>query len=208
MMGGLKLYVFRRKWRAFNGHNTTYAKNIFDISSVKVGRFTYGGVYALTFNNGFDLEVGDFCSIGNDVKFILSADHDMNNISTFPILTKIIGSFRYEGLGKGNIEIADDVWIGENSLILSGVKIGQGAVIAAGSIVTKDVPSYAIVGGVPASIIRYRFSQPCIDYLLTLDYKALNEMLIRKHKNDFYNSIGEMTIKELMEIYQWFPKKK
>lgn len=72
-----------------------------------------------------------------------------------PCLQKV----KHEATSKGDIVVKDDVWIGYGSIILSGVHIGQGAVIAAGSVVSHDVPPYAIVGGVPARLIKYRFSE-------------------------------------------------
>ena len=74
--------------------------------------------------------------------------------------------------------------------------------------VTSDVPPYAIVGGVPAKVIKYRFSQPVIDYLLALDYGSLTEDLIRKHIDNLYKPIDEMPLEEIMKLYDWFPKKK
>ena len=74
------------------------------------------------------------------------------------------------GLTNGDIVVGDDVWVGQRAIIMSGVNIGQGAVIGAGAIVTKNVPPYAIVGGIPAKVIRYRFSEELIQELLKIDY--------------------------------------
>lgn len=76
----------------------------------------------------------------------------------------------WETQAKGNIIVNDDVWIGDSALILSGVEIGQGAVIAAGAVVTEDVPPYAVVGGVPAKVIKYRFRDDVIKELVKIDY--------------------------------------
>lgn len=84
----------------------------------------------------------------------MSGEHNYSCFSTYPFHRYVIdGSF--ESISKGPIILEDDVWIGENCIILSGVKIGQGAVIAAGAIVTNDIPPYAIAGGVPAKVIKY-----------------------------------------------------
>ena len=80
-----------------------------------------------------------------------------------------------------NIVIDDDVWIGYGATIMSGVHIGQGAVVAAGAVVTKNVPPYAIVGGVPAKLIKYRFSSNMIEELLKIDYSKLPEEMIKGH---------------------------
>jgi acetyltransferase-like isoleucine patch superfamily enzyme len=92
---------------------------------------------------------------------------------------------------KGIIEIGNDVWIGTSAIILSGVKIGHGAVVAAGSIVTKSVPPYAIVGGNPAKIIKYRLSEEKIEELLEMKWWDWSEEKIKKNidffsiKNDY-----------------------
>lgn len=80
----------------------------------------------------------------------------------------------WETQAKGNIIVNDDVWIGDSALILSGVEIGQGAVIAAGAVVTEDVPPYAVVGGVPAKVIKYRFRDDVIKELVKIDYAKVD----------------------------------
>ena len=124
--------------------------------------------------NGDKLTVGKFCSIACGAKFLMtSANHGMGSLSTyvFPIF--------YEEWGhgmevteawdkRGDIVIGNDVWIGYEAVILSGVTIGDGAIVGARSVVTRDVPPYTIVGGVPARPIRRRFGQETIDALLEL----------------------------------------
>lgn len=82
----------------------------------------------------------------------------MSGVSTYPFKRKLFHGGE-EAVSKGDIIVGDDVWVGYGATILSGVHIGQGAVIAAGAVVNKDVPPYAIVGGIPAKVIKYRFSE-------------------------------------------------
>ena len=130
----------------------------------------------------------------------------LNHLSSYPFKNKIIdGSL--EGVSKGNIVVDNDVWIGYGAVILSGVHIGQGTVIAAGSVVTKDIAPYSIVGGTPAKVIKKRFGREIIDYLLTLDYNQLDEDLILEHQADLYMQIDNKTLDEIKENYEWFPKR-
>ena len=122
-------------------------------------------------------------------------------------IVSLLNIQKSEAFGKGNINIEDDVWIGYGATIMSGIHIGQGAVIAAGAVVTKDVPPYAIVGGVPARIIKYRFDTESIQFMNSLDYKALNESLIQEHVDDFYISLKEKSVLEIRKLFEWFPKK-
>lgn len=170
----MKLNKFRKKWRYINKNNETIPMNIFDSKLVSVGEYSYGELNVISFNKNSKLKIGSLCSIAQNVKFILDADHRIDTISTFPFKVKIFKEIKYEAISKGDIIIEDDVWIGYGAMILSGVKIGQGAVIAAGAIVTRDVPPYAIVGGIPARVLKYRFSQDIIEKLLNIDYSKFN----------------------------------
>lgn len=123
------------------------------------------------------LIIGKFCSIACGAKFLFtSANHTVKSLSTYPFplffeqwgLDKANVTDAWDN--KGDIVIGSDVWIGYEAVILSGVTIGDGAVIGARAVVTKDVPPYTIVGGVPAKPIRKRFSDSSIETLLALKW--------------------------------------
>lgn len=122
------------------------------------------------------LIIGKFCAIATDVKFIMNgANHKLDSISTYPF--PIFGSAWAAHMhllldlpSRGDIEIGNDVWIGYGSLIMPGVKIGDGAIIAAHSVVVKDIPPYTIAGGNPATAIKSRFSDADIQKLLELQW--------------------------------------
>ena len=196
----ISLFLFRKKWRKKNKFNTTIPLNMFDINSVLIGKHTYGGIAVLNYNNTYKLTIGNYCSIATSVMFILDADHYTNHISTFPFKVKELGE-RFEGVSKGDILVDDDVWIGYGATIMSGVHIGQGGVVAAGAIVTKDVPPYAIVGGVPAKVIKYRFEPKMIEELLKVDYSKLTKEMVEEHIDDLYTEL-----KDKKQI-DWMPRK-
>lgn len=179
-------------WRKENSHNKTRLGIIHGNRDViTVGNETYGTINCLTSVSKAHLNIGSFCSIADNVQFILNADHDLHNISTFPFKTMILNEGE-EATSKGDIVVSDDVWIGQNAIILSGVKIGQGAVIAAGSVVTKDVPPYAVVGGNPSRIIKYRFDEEIINELLKIDYSNIDIRKIKNLKEIFYKKIDNI----------------
>ena len=202
----IKLYRARIKWKNLNMHNYTSLKSLTNIDLIKVGVKTYGELNVNSSNNISKLYIGNFCSIASEVLFLLNSEHPLNHISTYPFKVKVL-SESSESLSKGDIVVDDDVWIGCNSTIMSGVHIGQGAVIAAGSVVTKDVPPYAIVGGVPAKLIKYRFSNDIINYLMRMDYSSLSEDLVMRNIDKLYLGIENLSLKEVETIYDWFPKK-
>lgn len=191
---------FNRNWRKKNKHNSTSPTNKFPISCVTVGKETYGGLYILAFDEKHKLRIGSYCSIAPNVAFLLSADHYSKHISTFPFKVKILGE-AVEGVSKGDIIIDDDVWIGYGATILSGVHIGQGAIVAAGSVITNDVPPYSIVAGVPAKVVKYRFSKELVDELLRIDYSNLEKENIKKHICELYVDLTDVN------QLKWMPKK-
>lgn len=197
----LEKIINRRKWRLKNKQNFSTFKHIYgDKEKVKVGKYTYGEICASLPNSSNELIIGNFCSIADNVEFLLGADHPINLISTYPFKSMILKN-GIDAITKGNIEIEDDVWIGNDSIILSGVRIGQGAVVAAGAVVTKDVPPYAIVGGVPAKVIKYRFEPEMIEELLKVDYGKLTKEMVEEHIDDLYTEL-----KDKKQI-DWMPRK-
>lgn len=197
--------AFKKEWQKKNSNNWTYPANIFDTDLVEVGRCTYGRIDIRSDTKNM-LKIGNFCSIADKVTFMLGLDHPTNLISTYPFKNYFFNGI--SAISKGDIVLDDDVWIGYNVTILSGVHIGQGAIVAAGAVVTKDVPPYAIIGSVPARIIKYRFSPNVIEQLLQLDYSQLTDKLIHDHKNELSMQIDHMSPQEIENLFSWFPKKK
>ena len=162
-----------------------YLKNFITSPNIEVGDYTYyddpdgpehfekNVLYHFDFI-GDKLILGKFCAIAKDVTFIMNgANHKSTGFSTYPFF--IFGNGWEKSAPqpgdlpfKGNTEIGNDVWIGYNATIMPGVKIGSGAIIASKSVVTNDVPAYAVVGGNPAKIIKQRFDDKTIDALLSI----------------------------------------
>lgn len=187
----IRLNVFKRAWRRKNQHNGTFPVNCFPIECVTVGNESYGELNVVTFANNTKLRIGHYVSISQEVKFMLDVEHYTDHISTFPFKVKVLKECRYEAFSKGDIVIDDDVWIGYGSIIMSGVHIGQGAIVAAGAVVAKDVPPYAIVGGVPAKVIKYRFDDNITRLLETVDYSRITRTVIRDNSRALYEQFDE-----------------
>jgi acetyltransferase-like isoleucine patch superfamily enzyme len=142
------------------------------------------------------LEIGSYVSIAAGVQFVIGGNHALNTLTTYP-LKVLRWQEQSESLSKGPVAVKDDVWIGTNSIILSGVTLEQGSVVAAGSVVTKSVPPYAIVGGNPAKIIRYRFPLEVIERLLRLNFKKIMQLPRESLEPFAYSELTEQNLSQL-----------
>ncbi|WP_071597051.1 CatB-related O-acetyltransferase [Niabella aurantiaca] len=169
-----------------------------------VDSYTYIGANTTLYN----VKVGKFCSISENVRMGLGT-HPTNFFSTSPIFfSKKNGTglqWRtdniYDDEAKAS-EIGNDVWIGANVSIMGGIKIGNGAIIGAHSLVTKDVEPYAIVGGVPAKLIKKRFDERTIFELESLDIWNQHEEVYKKNINLFGSPVTNAKILELRSIIE------
>lgn len=179
----------------FGGYNRI--GNGSHIEDCDVGRYTYFSSKCSVLHT----KIGNFCSIGSGVKIIYGDHPTRGFVSTHPVFYSVkpisgisfvkenkFLEFKYvDSNNHYMVEIGNDVWIGSHSIILSGVRIGDGAVIAAGSVVTKDVEPYSIVAGVPAKEIRKRFNSDEVDFLLQTKWWYKDDLWIQEHANDFEN---------------------
>lgn len=194
----IKLNYFRRKWIRNNRHNDTIPMNVFCRDTVTVGNYSYGELNVISFDSKTKLSIGNFVSVAQNVSFLLDVEHHIDRCSTYPFKVKMINEIKSESFSKGDIVVEDDVWIGYGATIMSGVDIGKGAIIAAGAIVTKNVPAYAIVGGVPAKVIKYRFSPEVVETIKTLDFNNLSYDKVVAFKDLLYTPIDEENVKEVL----------
>jgi acetyltransferase-like isoleucine patch superfamily enzyme len=148
----------------------------------KIGRGSYGDPVLLAWGEEAKLEMGAYCSIADEVAIFLDGEHRTDWVTTFPF-NKTRESARHitgHPKTKGDVIIGNDVWIGYRAIIVSGVTIGDGAVIGSNSVVTRDVPPYAIMGGSPARLIRKRFPEDIIARLLKAQWWSLDEGILDK----------------------------
>ena len=171
-------------------------KNIMfsDMFPIEIGKHSFGGVIGSC--NGYLIEkIGAFCSFAPGMDVV--ANHNLRGVSTSAFfngvnldnskeLNTIMGRISINRLmDNSRCIIGNDVWLGRNVVICNGARIGNGVIAAAGSIITTDIPDYAVVGGVPARIIRFRYSDDVIMKLLRIEWWNWTDEKIVKHYDDF-----------------------
>lgn len=182
-------------------NQTVYLKDVVSGTNIQVGDYTMYNDFVndprdfeknnVLYHypvNGDRLEIGKFCSIACGAKFLFtSANHTLRSLSTYPFPIFFdeweldAKDIRSAWDNKGDIILGNDVWVGYEAVILSGVTIGDGAIIGTRAVVTKDVPPYTIVGGVPAKPLRRRFDDKTVERLLALRWWDWEEEKIKHH---------------------------
>lgn len=177
-----------------------------------VGKYTYGTEFidARAYGSNSQLIIGGFCSIAHNITIFLGGNHRSDLFSTYKFgldgQNNIFNKFGPEGsdgkgvlTSNGDVIIGNDVWIGFGSTIMSGVTIGDGAIIAAKSVVTKNVEPYTIVGGNPAKLIKKRFSDESIEKLLKIKWWDWPDAKISKNMREICSNNVENLDKLLLE---------
>ncbi len=165
-----------------------------DVNDSSIGDYSSIGRYTKITHS----DIGKFCSISWDVT-INATSHPMGGLTShaFPYVPHVGGFVKKRIQEHKRVIIGNDVWIGANSVIMPGVQIGHGVVIGATAVVTKNVPDYAIVAGVPAKIIGYRFEKKIIDELLVLEWWNLPKKVICANIDYFRGELDQERMKEI-----------
>lgn len=170
-----------------HGVNRIYKEAV--LNDVKLGSYSYIGARC----RANFTTIGKFCSVGQEVKMCLGLHPSDTYVSSHPSFystkNQVPDTFADKDYFEefSELSIGNDVWIGISAIIMGGITIGDGAIIAAGSVVTKDVPPYAIVGGIPAKVIKYRFSEDQINHLLEIKWWNRDYSWIRENFRKFHN---------------------
>jgi acetyltransferase-like isoleucine patch superfamily enzyme len=170
--GGIVTSYWRKRFKSVGHTSMIYPGSVFaDAKDITLGHHVFVNSGAHFYTSGSTIEIGNYVLIGPNCSLI-AANRDYSDWSR-PMY------FGSEYIKKP-IKIEDDVWLGERVIVTGGVTISRGAVVAAGSVVTKDVPPYAIVGGVPAKVLKFRFDDKTIKKAMQIDFSKFEKL--RKDK--------------------------
>ncbi|MEI8156264.1 MAG: glycosyltransferase [Burkholderiales bacterium] len=198
-LGGMQ--KLQRQWRLLNAHNEislTYFSGPDALHCISAGNGSYGSLRVWAFGNPDEgLRIGHYCSIAPDTSFILGGNHDYETVSTYPFRVKNFGE-PFEATTKGPVLVGDDVWIGHGAMVMSGVSIGQGAIVAAGSVVTKNVEPYCMVGGNPARHLKFRFAKEVRDKLLTVDYSKISPARLGSLRSSLREAVDSASVDRIV----------
>lgn len=166
---------------------------------------------------GLHITIGNYVSIAENTTFVINFDHDFKSVTNYPmwlITDKIKNNTPFVGNRKCQVIIGNDVWIGENSLIMNGVYIGNGAIVAAGSVVTSNVPAYTIVKGNPAKPVGRRFSDDICNKLNSIKWwnwpeeKIMNAIDLFHNPLEFTNKYYHQIENQNSELRNWYKNKR
>lgn len=176
---------------------------------VYVGKYTYGfeSTKIYSWGEDIDIQIGRFTSIGAGLKLFCGGNHSTSFVSSYPFGAIYKDSLKINldkpiVFSNGNISIGNDVWIGRDVTIMSGISVGDGSVIAANSHVVKDVEPYSIYGGNPAKFIRYKFSDEIIEMLLKLQWWNFDINIINKIHHILLEKPDEKTYIKIRNILE------
>jgi acetyltransferase-like isoleucine patch superfamily enzyme len=164
------------------GRASSFTADHQEYARFEVGIGTYGEPEVVYWDCGGTLRIGRYCSIASGVTILLGGEHHTDWVTTYPFSLMVPAAVGLPGYPrtKGDVKIGNDVWLGYEALILSGVTIGDGAVIGARSVVTRDVEPYAVVAGSPARMIRHRFQTAQVERLLRVAWWNWPEERVRE----------------------------
>ena len=171
------------------------------VTSSSMGDYSYIGRNSRIIH----ADIGKFCSIASETKIGMGT-HTLDKISTSPIFTEAKNGTKHSWVKTSaanpfkRVKVGNDVWIGVRTMVMGGVTIGDGAVIGAGSIVTKDIPPYAVVVGVPAKVIRYRFPEETIELLNRIKWWEKNEAELKDNIDLFQKPVNEDIIMNVKKV--------